>query len=269
MKKELQEYFESIDFLPVGEKIKNLSIAIGLARKIGKGDKADATAGLEFLRQLGRKELNEAIKSLSIKQGEEVKKLAEMQVIFKRYCSKIKEAQIKAISYPDDVKRLEVMGSVGLAVYFTSGGMENWFKKNIAAQNMRPFRADIDPEIEKNIIYFNAFGIAYLAIDCRKVKEGLINAIFIQPMVFFQAESWHKKIGKGTRQPLKKAHLLMLFMILKMAENRGFKTVAVMMPTKWTWGTEKEIYREIASITDSHKKDEFGEYLKEVYFTKK
>jgi len=135
---ELKKFLEEIDFLPMGEKLKQLSNAIAEKRRGGNGE-------------------NVAI--LRKKMKEERQKLWEMQEIFREFNAKITEGQISSISYPDGLKRKDAKsflptfrgGFARKIGYYTSGRMEGWFTKNILARGLKPFRKRFDERIEGKI----------------------------------------------------------------------------------------------------------------------
>src|SRR3989344_9640499 len=126
--KELKNYFESIDFLPLGKKIAKLGEAIGIARKVGKRKRVEIPEELKFLFGLDLRELNKVIALLHTKHEEEIRKFREMQAVFGEYNAKISDEQIKSISYPDEV----ITHEYGMDLYcFRSKRMKKWYKDNV------------------------------------------------------------------------------------------------------------------------------------------
>lgn len=268
----LQSYFESINFLPLGEKIGALSAAIEAGRKIGKGKRmASIPAELEFLAGPKLKELNYAIYELRKKQKSEIEKFEEMKKIFRLYGAKIGDGTIKGTSYPDGLRAFDKVwkhnGFTQLhELYFTCDGMQEWFRKNVGRLT-RPFR-DEALGIEDGILNRYVFGVSEYAIEeGPKKRARKITIPFIQPVSFFEAR-WGgysvERIGKGTSQPLKRAHLLMLFYILKMARDYGIALVEAEIRLKpksvdeTAWVAGKRIYADIAKIAPHIKKPPKG-----------
>ena len=230
---ELKKFLEEIDFLPMGEKLKQLSNAIAEKRRGGNGE-------------------NVAI--LRKKMKEERQKLWEMQEIFREFNAKITEGQISSISYPDGLKRKDAKsflpsfrgGFARKIGYYTSGRMEGWFAKNILARGLKPFRKRFDERIEGKIIRLRALGAAeYIE------KESVLAIVLIQPLAFFGETEEGDRQGLGVSQPLRNAHLLMLFDLLRHAKKKKYK-FAIFEAKYAKEHSEKRVYEGIANIATEY-----------------
>ncbi|HIK02685.1 TPA: hypothetical protein H1012_02470 [archaeon] len=233
---ETEQFFEEIDFLPIGEKLNKIRAKIGELKNLAK-ESAE------------KKQINEAIVELRKKEELEIHKLNEMRAIFKKFHAKINDEKLKAISCPAGLKIAKFGNAHGMEnsyfFVFTSERMEEWYKKKLVT-DMRPFKIDISGKTEDNLLALHAFGWSAFIENSGRHKWWVE---FVQPLVFFKAASLHAKTGKGQGQPLKKSHLLMVFFMLKLAKQSGIKRVDFLLPderrVRKIGQTEREIYKEI------------------------
>ena len=209
----LEIYFESIDFLPLGEKIADLNKAIEATRTIRKKRTAKVLEKFRFLKKAKPEELERAAGLLRKKLKDEVEKMEEMQAVFREFNSRIKNSRIKAIAYPDGIRIHESQDSKFRPMfYFTSSGMAMWY---LRVGERRPFKTH-SWKAEEMAIRVRAFGIA----GWEKSRGGqFYEVLYVQPLVFFRKDIEDRPEGRGLEQPLPKVHLLMVFLLLKKAKE--------------------------------------------------
>ncbi len=226
--KEMQDYFESIDFLPLGEKIANLNRAIKTARNAGDSNR---------------------VRVLRKKRAREVEKLEEMRRIFNEFNAKMSASKLTAISYPDGVEVWKVDSKITPQTffYFSCSGMKKWYGQN--AKGLRPFKTPaVAEEIEETIIEQGAFGIAGWSLTRGK---QFYEVKFIQPLLFYKRKLKERGLERGIKQPLQNAHILILFLLLKETKARGMKLLQLTIEREKI--KEKvpqilQIYKEIAKM---------------------
>src|SRR3989338_7819850 len=198
LEKNLQNFFESIDFLPQGEKIAELKKAISIANKSDFDWESDGESEFDFLRLLKPKEIRRVIEEVEKQKNSEIKKFEEMRAVFKEFHSKISDKQIMEISHPAglDVRITETKGDHFAITdklteggmnyfFFTSTGMNRWFRENPERQ---PFKVP-HKQLEDRINDFKAFGIAYSQVK----NDEFLSIHTIQPVAFYTASRKGKR----------------------------------------------------------------------------
>ncbi len=249
-----------LEFLGQGEKLRKIRQAIeAVEHKLrGGGDKFP----LEFkkLSSLNGEELKIARSALNAGYEHEFSKFEELHEVFNKFNSRITKEKLGAIPYPDRLRYDRDDDEIHKMTifYFTSGEVTLWFQKNIDGVLLKryPFRVHGVHGEDKKILERRAFGIA----KWEKVGEKEYQVMFIQPLVFFY-KFLGLPFGKGLRQPLPKAHLLMLFLLLKEADYRKADVVKIQI-SEMHGTTQREIYREIIEIAAEYTDDHWAIFKK-------
>ncbi len=250
-----------LEFLGQGEKLRKIRHAIeGIKNKLRTG-KNKFPEEFQKLCNLSKEDLRTALYALNAGYEHEFSKFEELHEVFNKFNSRITKEKLGAIPYPDRLRydRDDDYGIRKMTIfYFTSGEVTLWFQKNIDGVLLKryPFRVQGVHGEDKKILERRAFGIA----KWEKVGEKEYQVMFIQPLVFFY-KFLGLPFGKGLRQPLPKAHLLMLFLLLKEADYRKADVVKIQI-SEMHGTTQREIYREIIEIAAEYTDDHWAIFKK-------